>query len=268
MTTVVGVSQVSSMRASLDEDLRLYERAGIARAGVLVSKLAAVDGGLDAGVRRVRDAGLEVAAVYSGGAPLRLPERGGWPAWRDGLLAALAAAAQLGAPGVLFLPGGGAGLEFEAAADAFAEAIAPVLATLRSDGPTLWLETVGTAFAGIGFVHTLADAAALATAHGIGLTVDVAHSWWEPGLRARLTALAGLIGLVQVADLRFGERGAERVVPGDGDLDLRRICAALVAGGYRGTFELEVLGRSIEQEGYESAVPRGAAALARLLDAA
>lgn len=264
MNASVSVSQVSSMRWSLEEDLRLYERAGIRRVGVLLSKLEAA-GGQGAGVRRVRDAGLRVDAVYAG-ASLVLRERGGWPAWRGALLAALEAADQLGAGGVLFLSGGAQGLAYEAAADAFAEAIEPLAAQLRPGGPGLWLETAGTAFAGIGFVHTLADAGAIARRHDLRLVVDVAHSWWEPRLHARLAELAGLIGLVQVADLAFGARGFERVVPGDGQLDVRGICAALLAAGYRGPFELEVLGRAIEEEGYDSAVPRGAAALGELLD--
>ena len=260
MSASVSVSQVSSLHNTLDEDLLLYERAGIRRVGVLAGKL---DGA--GGVARVLDAGLEVDTVYAS-ASLRLRERDGWPAWREALLASLELASALGAPGVLFLPGGGQGLPYERAADAFAEALAPVAAALRPDGPRLWLETVGSAFAGIGFVHALADAAELARRHGLGLAVDLAHSFWERSLASQLEALAPLVGLVQVADLAFGERSFERVVPGDGALELRPLCEALVRGGFAGPFELEVLGRAIEQEGYASAVPRGAAALAALIE--
>src|SRR5262249_19885886 len=49
---------------------------------------------------------------------------------------------------------------------------------------------------------------------------------------------------------------SERVVIGDGDIPLRRICHALADAGYAGWWDIELLGSAIEAEGYESVVPR------------
>ena len=50
---------------------------------------------------------------------------------------------------------------------------------------------------------------------------------------------------------------------GDGDIPLRRICAALADAGYDGWYDIELLGPAIEAEGYESVVPRADCALPR-----
>ena len=39
----------------------------------------------------------------------------------------------------------------------------------------------------------------------------------------------------------------------------------MVSAGYNGAFELEFIGPRIEEEGYDSAVPRAVAALERIL---
>jgi len=66
-----------------------------------------------------------------------------------------------------------------------------------------------------------------------------------------------VIGLVQLDDYRIGTSTAShRVVPGDGDIPLARIIGQLEAAGYSGTYDLEILGPAIEEEGYRSAIAR------------
>jgi len=55
-------------------------------------------------------------------------------------------------------------------------------------------------------------------------------------------------------------QASDRVVMGDGDIPLGRICRALDAAGYDGWYDIELLGPRIESEGYESVVPRALAA--------
>jgi sugar phosphate isomerase/epimerase len=54
-------------------------------------------------------------------------------------------------------------------------------------------------------------------------------------------------------------------VPGDGDIPLAPVLSALAAAGYRGAFELELVGPRIEEEGYESAITRALTATTALL---
>jgi sugar phosphate isomerase/epimerase len=58
----------------------------------------------------------------------------------------------------------------------------------------------------------------------------------------------------------------DRAVPGDGDIPLARIIAALLDAGYQGAFELEMVGPRIESEGYESAIARGVANVSGLFE--
>ena len=65
---------------------------------------------------------------------------------------------------------------------------------------------------------------------------------------------------MQVSDFKVGTMCAsERVVIGDGDIPLRRLCRALADAGYDGWYDIELLGPAIEAEGYEAVVPRAIA---------
>jgi sugar phosphate isomerase/epimerase len=49
-----------------------------------------------------------------------------------------------------------------------------------------------------------------------------------------------------------------RLVPGDGAIPLERLLEQLLEAGYRGPFDLELLGPEIEREGPGRALRRGA----------
>jgi len=71
---------------------------------------------------------------------------------------------------------------------------------------------------------------------------------------------------VQVSDFKVGTvASSQRLVPGDGDIPALRILRELVDAGYRGFFELELIGDAIVAEGYDAAVPRAVEALDVLL---
>jgi sugar phosphate isomerase/epimerase len=57
-----------------------------------------------------------------------------------------------------------------------------------------------------------------------------------------------------------------RAVPGDGVIPLRRITEWLLRAGYRGAFDLELLGPRIEQERQLAAVRRACAYYGDLLE--
>jgi sugar phosphate isomerase/epimerase len=71
---------------------------------------------------------------------------------------------------------------------------------------------------------------------------------------------------VQVSDYVVGTHTTpDRVVPGDGDIPLERILRTLVDAGYRGAYDIELIGPRIETEGYEQAVTRAVRHVDRLL---
>jgi sugar phosphate isomerase/epimerase len=260
------VSAISTFRLSLTEDLEFWHAHGIGTAGVSVAKLEQfgwAEG--TAQVRKAVDGGLVVADLIGLG-PFRLAEPARWEAQRARLLHSLDAAVALDAPRVVFTTGPFAPLTWDEAADAFADAIGPVLAEARSRGIEVALEHTNALRVDVGFVHTLRDAVDLARRLDIGVCMEVNACWAERGLAETIREGVDRIRLVQVSDFRVGTiASSQRLVPGDGDIPLHRILGDLVAAGYDGLFELELIGDAIVDEGYERAIPRAVARLDELL---
>ena len=75
----------------------------------------------------------------------------------------------------------------------------------------------------------------------LGLIFDVWHLWDTPDLLAHIHAHARRIVGVHVNDVRKPTRSwKDRMLPGDGIVDLPSILGALEAGGYYGWFDLEI----------------------------
>ncbi len=82
-------------------------------------------------------------------------------------------------------------------------------------------------------------------------------------IRDRLARVA----IVQVSDFKAGTMAAsQRVVIGDGDIPLRRICHALAGAGYTGWYDIELLGAAIEARGLRVGRTAGARALPGAVD--
>jgi len=94
----------------------------------------------------------------------------------------------------------------------------------------------------------------------LGVVLELNNAWIERRLYANIRARTDRIALVQVSDFKVGTMSAStRVVPGDGDIPLRRILGALGTAGYDRWYDIELIGPAIEAEGYESVVPRAIA---------
>ncbi|MEN3362369.1 MAG: hypothetical protein V7637_6351 [Mycobacteriales bacterium] len=158
---------------------------GIRRIGVPAAQLEA--GGVGPNVAALRAAGVEVLDVVEPAA-FTLAEPARWPAQRDRLRACVAAAAAVGAPILYLTTGPAAPLEWDAAAAAFAEAIAPVRDDARAAGVTLAIENTTPLRADLGFVHRLADTIDAALLAGVAVCADLCAAWTDRDLRAALAA--------------------------------------------------------------------------------
>jgi sugar phosphate isomerase/epimerase len=249
---------------SLDEDLAFWRRAGITNVGLSLRKLEAA--GLEVGVGKVSSAGLRVTNLLGLGFPLA--DRSRWPAHQRRLVAAVEAAAAVGAECFVLTTGGPGPLTWEEAAAALGEALAPVLDACRDRGVRLALEHTNSLRVDVSFVHTLRDALDLAAALGTGVVMEVNACWAERSLAATIAGGVDSLALVQVSDFVVGTlQTPDRAVPGDGDIPLGRILAWLEGAGYRGVYDLEMMGPRIEAEGYEHAVVRALGRLEALLAA-
>jgi sugar phosphate isomerase/epimerase len=260
------VSAISTFRLSLAEDLAFWERHHIPHVGVSVAKLETF--GWEEGTRLVADAveaGLHVVDLI-GLSPFHLARPQHWDSQRARLVHALETAAAVGAPRVVFTTGPFAPLTWDEAADALHEALTPVLHEARSRKIDVAIEHTNSLRVDVGFVHTLRDAIDLARRLDTGVCMEMNACWAERGLDDTIRSGIDRIRLVQVSDFRVGTiASSQRLVPGDGDIPLRRIVALLLAAGYAGAFELELIGDAIVDEGYDVAVPRALRNLDALL---
>jgi sugar phosphate isomerase/epimerase len=185
----------------------------------------------------------------------------------QGLLRAVEMAVELGAPSIYMLTGGRGGLNWEQAADRFTDLVAPAREVARQKGVALLVENASALNADIHMAHTLPDATRLATIAGIGVCIELHACWMEGALRDNLAAAMPSTGLVQVSDYVLGDRTTPcRAVPGDGAIPLESILRDVLALGYTGLFDLELVGPRIAAEGPALACTRAARYLSDLLD--
>jgi sugar phosphate isomerase/epimerase len=259
----VSVSAICTYRWSLDEDLAFYAEHDVRAVGVSLAKLERH--GVEEGAARVRDAGLRVTNLIGLG-PFHLADPGQWPQQRDRLRRAVDAASTVGAECMVLTTGPAGALPWEDAAARFADALGPVLEAARAADVPIALEHTNSLRVDVGFVHTLRDAIDLARSLDLGVCMEVNACWAERGLAQTITDGVDRIRLVQVSDYAVGTLSTPaRLVPGDGDIPLGRILGQVLDAGYRGCFDLELIGPAIEEEGYARAVLRAMQALDGLL---
>lgn len=261
--TRISVSAISTYDWSLEEDLAFYAAHGIANVGVSLVKLER-HGWVD-GAARVRDAGLRVSNLIGLG-PFHLATPEQWGQQRERLMHALDAAVTVGAECLVVTTGPAGSLSWEAAADSLEDAIGPVVTEAKARAVPFALEHTNSLRVDVGFVHTLRDVVDLARRLDIGVCMEINACWSERALPATIVDAVDCLRLVQVSDFAIGTLSTpNRLVPGDGDIPLGRIIGQVLAAGYPGCFDLELIGPAIEAEGYERAIPRSIERLEALL---
>ena len=182
------------------------------------------------------------------------------------LLEAINIAAALGAPNIYLVTGGRGRLLWEAAAQRFADLIAPCLPAARSKGVQLLVETASDFNVDIHIAHTLDDTIRLAEIAGIGVCIELHACWFEGGLKEKFARAMPRTHLVQVSDYVLGDRSAPcRAVIGDGVIPVEQLLGDLLEAGYRGVFDLELVGPRIQEEGAAVATRRAAENLSEIL---
>ncbi|HEY8518266.1 MAG TPA: TIM barrel protein [Candidatus Binatia bacterium] len=250
----IVVNQASTLRLPLAEDLALYRELGVERVTLLSRKVDAA--GDDEALRLVRDAGVTVDSLMVGPLlELARPEQ--WEEGRSALRRMLARARRFGADCVVITSGPAGTLTWEDAADALATALEPVIAEARAEGMTIAVEHTNNLRFDLGFLHNLRDTIDVARRIGLRVCMEVNSVWGERALRDTIRAGVDLLRIVQVNDFVVPTTSTpDRAVPGDGVIPLARIVGELEAAGYRGPYEIEIVGPRIEAEGYPSALRR------------
>jgi sugar phosphate isomerase/epimerase len=259
----LALSSVCTFAWSLDEDLRLWERLGADYVAVALPTMDVV--GLDRAVSALQAAGLRIENLI-GVSPFALDRPESWAQHYGRMHEYVGAAAALGAESLLFTTGPFGSLRWEEAAAAFAEAFGPVLEWGVSSAIPIGLENSGALRYENGFVTTLRDTVDLARSLGATVCVETWNCWPERNLAGTFQEAAGMFSVIQLSDYVAGTCDTpNRAVPGDGMMPIARIVADAEAAGYRGPYELEILGPRIDAEGPANAVARGLRALDGLL---
>ncbi len=182
------------------------------------------------------------------------------------MLEAIGIADTLGSKLIYLITGGRGRLGWEEAAQRFADLIAPCLPVAHAKGITITVETASPFNVDIHIAHTLDDTIRLAEIAGIGVCLELHACWYEGGLKEKFRRCMPNTGLVQISDYVAGDRTAPcRAVIGDGMVPVERLLGDVLEAGYKGVFDLELLGPRIEAEGARAATRRAAENLSEIL---
>jgi sugar phosphate isomerase/epimerase len=263
----LSVNSISSYQQPLAADISMWRDLGVEHVALILPKIAEI--GWDAAREMVATAGLRVSTIFG---PTYRPldadrSLGWWDADQQGTVDTIEFAASVGAASVYVCTGAAPTLTWDDAADVLCEMVAPAVARGDELGVPLLLEPTNPLRADISFVFWQRDAMDLARQAGTKVMLDFQSCWYERGLENVVRRNIDLVGVTQISDFVIGttETG-NRVVPGDGDIPLERLLAMVLDAGFEGSFDLEVMGPRIEEEGYRSSVRRMVERASDLLD--
>jgi sugar phosphate isomerase/epimerase len=207
--------------------------------------------GLAQAARIVQANGLRVTGLCRGGMFPALDSDGRQKAIEDNLRA-IDEAATLGADCLVLVCGGlpEGSKDIAGARQMVADGIWAMLPYAKASGVPLAIEPLHPMYAADrACVNTIDQALDICQAlgDGVGVAIDVYHTWWDPNLAAAI-ARAGNMGrilahhicdwLVPTNDLLL-----DRGMMGDGVIDLKGIRAMIEAAGYDGPQEVEIFSR-------------------------
>jgi sugar phosphate isomerase/epimerase len=240
VTPPFAISQITTLPASFEEDLRAYRAVGAEGIGIWEIKLR--EGEEAAQLAALRESGLASTAAIPAVpsiAPLPIPGPDDPDERVEAYCAGLRRLAPFEPSAVVLLTGPGA-------REVVADGLRTIAAEARSLGLAIGLEPYSR-FEGEQWtiVNTMAEAAALIDEAGVADTVGILFdTWhlWDSDLEADLDAHADRIVGVHVCDVREPTRSfADRLLPGDGVADVTRQLGLLDRAGWDGFYELEII---------------------------
>jgi sugar phosphate isomerase/epimerase len=250
--TRFSINEMTTYRWSFEEDVSHYRTAGIGAIGVWRQKLA--DYGEERGAELLAGSGLAVSnLLWAGGFT-----GSDGHTFRESLNDALEAvrlAATLRAGSLVVYTGGRNGHTQNHARRLFTTALAEMLPLARELQVILAVEPMnGFCACDWTFLTSLEQADALVAAFDtphLKLVLDTYHFGHDPGLLPFIRAAAERIGVVHLGDsTTLPDREHNRQPLGAGAIPLRAIVETLEGAGYRGYYDVELMGEEIEVADY------------------
>lgn len=266
----LAISELTTYRWSFEEDVTQYVAAGIDSLGVWRHKLS--DYGEERGGELIAEHRLAVSSLSWAGGFSGSDGRSHEESVEDAC-DAIRLAAVLRA-GCLILHSGPRALHTQKhVRRLLTTALDTLLPLAEQLKVTLALEPMPPETAGDWtFLTTLTDATELIVRTGspaLKLVLDTCHWGRSPALQSELESLIPHLALVQLADSR-GVQGREpnRCRLGEGTIPLERVVATLVQAGYRGEYEVELMGEDLEACDYSQLLSHSQRTFDSLLAAA
>ena len=262
-----SISQITTVNDSFEEDLRTYVAAGADGIGIWEMKLP--EGEDAATIQRIRASGLKVTnCVPTVPSILPLVHMEGPADVGERVAAYCASIRRLAAfepLSLVLLTGSARGRDLDEARADVVAGLRTIAAAADRAGVRVGLEPLqSTGGEDWTIVSSIPAALALLDEAGtpqIGLCFDVGHVWNTPTLLDDIERFADRFTAVHVCDC--GEPGAvwnDRVLPGDGAVDLASILTALERAGWDGAYDLEIFSDDLSQVPGADLARRGRAA--------
>lgn len=241
----LSINQMTTNQWTLRESIEGYAREGVRAIGVWRDKLA--ECGPNQARKILQDHGMTVSGHFRGGF-FPAEDAKGFQANLDENRRAIDEAAAIDAECLVLVVGGlpKGSRDIDEARKMVRDGIAEVLPYARSAGVPLAIEPLHPMYAADrSCVNTLAQANDLCDelGEGVGIALDVYHTWWDPCLereikragKDRILAFHVSDWVLPVTDLLL-----DRGMIGDGAIDVRRIREWVGETGYAGFIEVEI----------------------------
>ena len=264
----LAMNEMTTYRWSFEQDVQQYSNAGIPALGIWRQKLG--DFGEAKGIellaaREMKVSSLQWAGGFTGSDGHTHSES------IEDAREAIRLAQRLKA-GCLIVHSGARGVHtHNHARRLFRSAIDRLLPVATESGVTLAIEPMprecGVEWT---FLNSLDEALELVHAYRhprFQLVLDSYHWGHEADTLQRLAEIVPHTALIQLGDARQPPKGEQNRVPlGDGELPLSIIIKTAVQAGYKGYFEVELLGEEIEVIDYEQLLARSKRAFSEWTD--
>jgi sugar phosphate isomerase/epimerase len=247
----LSLNQITVGNLTAAEAIMLCARHEISAIGLWRDRVAAA--GLAATARAARSAGVHVSSLCRGGFFTHAD-----PAAREAALAdnraAIAEAAELEADALVLVCGGlvPGSTDLALARRMITDAISELVPCAQRAGVRLGIEPLHPIFcADRCVISSLGEAIDLALqfpADAVGIVVDTYHVWWDARLATEVARAHGRIVSYQLCDwvLPLPEDVLlGRGHLGDGCIDFRLITDLVLAAGYNGFAEVEILNKTV-----------------------
>lgn len=244
-----AVCEFTTMDTTFDEDLALAQQFGLGGIGICEAKLG--EGADEARLEAFRESGLACTSVLPGTlSPLPTVPAGLYSGSNDPdervarMIASIDRLAPFAPDTIVFSTGAEVGYSRDEATQITVRAFR----TLARHAADLGLEISIEAVRDVGFnaswlrrMQETIDFMDEVNEPNLTLCFDVYHLWDDPDVLPLIRANADRIGSVQVSDWHEPPRArGDRLIPGDGVIDLASLFGALDESGYRGWYDLEI----------------------------